>query len=144
MKHIIKKILKEESLKQNLKQQVKAFGFEETAELVGGTENLVKLGFNNNPMEFLNLFNDLDVVQSEEMEDWALFRYIKHENIMIYDRENDEVYVNHYKIWLFLEDGFGLTYDETQSLIETWLDEVYNLRGITTSSWVVDSVLFVG
>jgi hypothetical protein len=63
---------------------------------------------------------------------------------MIYDRENDEVYVNHYKIWLFLEDGFGLTYDETQSLIETWLDEVYNLRGITTSSWVVDSVLFVG
>jgi hypothetical protein len=130
MKNTIKKILKEESLKQNLKQQVKAFGFEETAELVGGTENLVKLGFNNNPMEFLNLFNDLDVVQSEEMEDWALFRYIKHENIMIYDRENDEVYVNHYKIWLFLEDGFGLTYDETQSLIETWLGDIYNLRGI--------------
>jgi hypothetical protein len=132
MKHIIKKILKEESLKQTLKQQVKEFGFKDIAELVGGAENLVKLGFNNDPMEFLNMFNDLDVVQSEEMEDWTLFRYRKHKNLMVYDRENDEVYVNHYKIWLFLEDGFGLTYDETQSLIETWLDEVYNLKGITT------------
>jgi hypothetical protein len=80
MKHIIKKILKEESLKQTLKQQVKGFGWKDTAELVGGTENLVKLGFNNNPMEFLNMFNDLDVVQSEENPNWTLFRYKKYEN----------------------------------------------------------------
>ena len=132
MKHIIKKILKEESLKQTLKQQVKGFGWKDTAELVGGTENLVKLGFNNNPMEFLNMFNDLDVVQSEENPNWTLFRYKKYENSMIYNRENDEVYIDYYRIWSVLSNDFGLNFDETQSLTETWLGEVYNLRGVTT------------
>ena len=132
MKHIIKKILKEESLKQTLKQQVKGFGWKDTAELVGGTENLVKLGFNNNPMEFLHLFDDLDVVQSEEKPNWTLFRYKKYENPMIYNRENDEVYIDYYRIWSVLSNDFGLNFDETQSLTETWLGEVYNLRGVTT------------
>ena len=132
MKYIIKKILKEENLKQTLKQQVKEFGWEDTAELVGGAENLVKLGFNDDPMEFLHLFDDLDVVQSEEKQDWTLFRYKKHENLMIYDRKNDEVYINYYEIWSVLEDKFGLKYSEIQRLTKIWLDEVYNLRGVTT------------
>jgi len=132
MKHIIKKILKEESLKRNLKQQVKEFGFKDTAELVGGAENLVKLGFNNNPMEFLNLFNDLDVVQSEEKPNWTLFRYKKHENLMVYDRKNDNVFIDYDRIWVVLRNNFGLKSHETQSVTETWLDEVYNLKGITT------------
>ena len=132
MKHIIKKILKEESLKQTLKQQVKEFGFKDTAELVGGAENLVKLGFNNDTREFLNTYNDLDVDQSEEKPYWTLFRYKKHKNLMVYDRKNDEVYIDYVKIWSVLSLGFGLNYTEIQSLTKTWLDEVYNLRGITT------------
>jgi hypothetical protein len=141
MKQLIKNILKEESLKQNLKQQVKEFGFKDTAELVGGTENLVKLGFNNDPMEFLNMFNDLDVVQSEEKPYWTLFRYKKHENLMIYDRKNDDVYINYYEIWSVLEDKFGLKYSETQRLTKIWLDEVYNLKGVTTMIIFISSIL---
>jgi 1-aminocyclopropane-1-carboxylate deaminase/D-cysteine desulfhydrase-like pyridoxal-dependent ACC family enzyme len=144
MKHIIKKILKEESLKQTLKQQVKEFGFKDTAELVGGTENLVKLGFNNNPMEFLHLFDDLDVVQSEEKQDWTLFRYKKHKNLMIYDRKNEIVYINYYEIWSVLEDKFGLKYSETQRLTKIWLDEVYNLKGVTLLLTEKDALLKVG
>ena len=144
MKHIIKKILKEESLKQNLKQQVKEFGFKDTAELVGGAENLVKLGFNNNPMEFLHLFDDLDVVQSEEKQDWTLFRYKKHENLMIYDRKNEIVYINYYEIWSVLEDKFGLKYSETQELTKIWLDEVYNLKGVTLLLTEKGALLKVG
>jgi hypothetical protein len=132
MKNIIKKILKEETLKQNLKQQVKDFGWKDAAELVGGIENLAKLGFNNNPMEFLNMFNDLDIVQSKEENDWTLFRYEKENNMMVYDRKNDEVHINYRDIWSFLENGFGLKYSETQELTQEWLSEVYNLRGITT------------
>jgi hypothetical protein len=131
MKHIIKKILKEESLKQTLKQQVKEFGFKDIAELVGGAENLVKLGFNNDPMDFLNLFNDLESVQSEEYGDYMLYRYKKGHNFMIYDRKNEYVYINYDEIWSVLEDNFGLKYSEIQELTKRWLDEVYNLRGIT-------------
>jgi hypothetical protein len=129
MEKLIKKILKEESLKQNLKQQVKAFGFEETAELVGGTENLVKLGFNNNPVEFLHLFNDLDVVQSVEDEDWTLFRYKKGNNLMVYDGKTEYVYVNYEQIWSFLKDGFSLDLSEIKDIIKIWLRDVYNLMG---------------
>ena len=131
MKHIIKKILKEESFKQNLKQQVKEFGWKGTAEIVGGAENLVKLGFNNDPMEFLHLFDDLDVVQSEEKPNSTLFRYKKYENLMIYDRKTEVVYINYNEIWSFLKDKFGLNYSEIQRLTKIWLDEVYNLRGVT-------------
>ena len=132
MKELIRKILKEENIKQTLKQEVKKSGWEDTASLVGGPEELAILAFNNNPREFLNMYNDLDVVQSEEKEDWTLFRYEKHKNLMIYNRKNDIVYFNYDEIWSFLENGFGLEYSETQELTKTWLDEVYNLRGITT------------
>jgi hypothetical protein len=132
MKNTIKKILKEESLKQTLKQQVKEFGWKDTAELVGGAENLVKLGFNNDPMEFLHLFDDLDFVQSEEKPNSTLFRYKKYENLIIYDRKNDDVFIDYDRIWSILRNSFGLNYTEIQSLTKTWLGEVYNLRGITT------------
>ena len=128
MKHIIKKILKEESLKQTLKQEVKEFGWKETAELVGGAENLVKLGFNNDPMEFLNMYNDLDVVQSVEDEDWTLFRYEKGNNLMIYDGKTEYVYVNYEQIWLFLLKSFSLDLSEIKDIIKIWLRDVYNLR----------------
>jgi len=132
MKELIRQILKEENIKQTLKQEVKKSGWEDTASLVGGSEELARLAFNNNPMEFLNMYNDLDVVQSEEKKDWTLFRYEKYKNLMIYDREKGDVYINYYEIWSFLKDGFGLNYTETQELTKTWLDEVYNLRGVTT------------
>ena len=126
------KFLINENIKQTLKQEVKKSGWKDTASLVGGSEELARLAFNNNPMEFLNMYNDLDVVQSEKKEDWTLFRYEKHKNLMIYNRKNDYVYLNYDEIWSFLEDGFGLNYSETQELTKRWLDEVYNLRGVTT------------
>ena len=125
------KFLINENIKQTLKQEVKKFGWEDTASLVGGPEELARLAFNNNPMEFLNIYNNLDVVQSEEKENWTLFRYTPKHNLMFYNSKNGNVYINYYEIWSFLEDGFGLNYTETQELTERWLDEVYNLRGVT-------------
>jgi len=106
MKQLIKKILKEESLKQSLKDQVKEFGWKDTAELVNGPEQLVELAFNNDPIEFLNMFNNLDVVQSEENRDFILLRYEKGNNMMIYDRKNGIVYLNYGVIWSFLRRRF--------------------------------------
>lgn len=130
MKQLIKQILKEESLKQDLKQSVKDYGWESTANLIGGSKNLVKIAFNKNPMEFLNIYNDLDVVQSKKNRNWTLFRYEKGKNIMIYDRKNEEVYIGFDEIWLVLQDGFGLNYGEIQELTKMWLSDIYNLRGI--------------
>jgi hypothetical protein len=137
MQRLIRKILKEESLKkenlkQTLKQTVKEDGWEFAADLVNGPKDLTKLAFNNDPMEFLNLFNDLDVFQSEEGPNWTLFRYEKGNNVMVYNRINDNVYINYDVIWLFLQKGFDLNYIETQELTKIWLSEAYNLRGVIT------------
>jgi hypothetical protein len=133
MKQLIRKILKEESLKQSLMDEIKHSGFQETAKMIGGMDNLIKIMDINSPMDFLHLFDDMDVAQSEQNPDWTLFRYEPKKNLMVYDKKNKTVYINYYEIWLVLEDHFGLNYTEIQELTKTWLDEVHNLRGITTA-----------
>jgi len=132
MKQLIKKILKEESLKQSLRQQVKDYGWKGTAKMVNGPEELAKLAFDNDPMEFLHMFDDMDVVQSKNEKDWTLFRYEKGNNLMIYDRKSEYVYIDYSDIWSFLEDGFGLNYSKAQAFTKRWVDEAYKLRGVTT------------
>ncbi len=130
--NIVKRVIKENATKDSLIDMIKYDGWRSTSELVGGYKNLSKLAFDNNPMEFLNLFNDMDVVKSEKVPNWTLYRYEKGNNIMIYNRKNGNTYVNYYKIWEFLEKGFGLDFDEIQELTNEWLFEVYNLSGVTT------------
>ncbi len=137
MKLLIRKILKEETLKQNLIDEIKEIGFNDTANLVGGIDNLFKILNVETPMDFLHLFDNLDVVQSEETPDWTLFRYKPKQNLMIYNRKNKDVYIDYYEIWSVLENHFGLNNTEIQELTEMWLGEVYNLGGITTS-WDFD------
>jgi hypothetical protein len=81
----------------------------------------------NNPMDFLNLYNNLDVFDSEK---FILFGRRENEELITYYKKHIDVYIDYNQIWLVLEEGFGLSYDETQSLIETWLGDIYNLRGM--------------
>ena len=126
-----KKLLFENSVNDSLVDMIKTDGWEPAVELVGSPKNLMKLLKIKTPMDFLNLFNDLGIVQSEERPDWTLFRYVKGNNMFIYNKENGDAYVNYDDIWSFLEKSFGLKYNEIQGLIKDWLGEVYNLRGIT-------------
>jgi hypothetical protein len=120
------------TISDRLKSMVKQMGWKTASKSVGGPKNLAKLGFNNNPMEFLNLFNDLDVVQSEEASYWVLYRYEKGNNLMIYDREDDDVSVSNDVIWLFLKEGFKVNLYKRQEVMGEWLDKVYNLKGVMT------------
>ena len=127
---------KSNTISDKLKSMVKQYGLIKSSKSVGGPKNLMKLLKIKTPMDFLNLFNDLNVVQSEEDHSLTLFRYEKGINMMIYDKENRgvenrSVYVNYDDIWLFLEENFDLKYKEIQGLIKDWLGEVYNLRGVT-------------
>jgi Fe-Mn family superoxide dismutase len=120
---------KKESLQDKLKNIVKNVGPKQASDIVGGPENLLKLAFNNDLMEFLHLFNNLDIVQSEEQPSWTLFRYKKGENLMIYDREHDAVHISYIIFWNFLQN-FN-SQNEIKSLIKRWLSEIYDLNGIT-------------
>jgi hypothetical protein len=47
------------------------------------------------------------------------------------DSKNDNVYINYYEIWSFLESMFDMDYQQIQGVIRDWLGETYNLRGLT-------------
>jgi hypothetical protein len=123
------------SIQEKLQKLVKKLGWEQTTKVVNGSDNLKKLSGIKSPIDFLNLFNDLDVVESETDPNWTLFRYKKGHNLMVYDRGNKIVFLDYDKIWLVLRVDFGLNFTEPQHLIKEWLVEVYNLRGIITSSF---------
>jgi hypothetical protein len=122
-----------DKIKSKIHEYVKKYGIEKCREIFGD-KVLFTIGFNNDPMEFLNLFNDLEQVQSIKEKNWTLFRYEKGKNLMFYNREFEDVYINYKQIWSVLENYFGLNYDETQQVTEEWVGMVYNLSGVTTYS----------
>ena len=123
------KILITENKLENI---IKSSGISGTINLLGGFENYCKIFKIESPMDFLKSLPLMDVVQSEENPGLTLFRYEKGKNMMIYDRKNEDVFINYDEIWIVLRRDFGLKYSETQELTEEWLDEVHNLRGVTT------------
>jgi hypothetical protein len=129
--NIVKRVIKENATKDSLIEMIKEEGWRSVVELVGGFKNLKKLTGIGSPMEFLNLFNDLDVVQSKEEPNWTLFRYEEGNNMMIYDRKSNDIYINYDVIWESLKKGFDLKYFEIEELTEEWLSEAYNLGGVT-------------
>lgn len=56
--------------------------------------------------------------------------------IMYYPNEDTgSVWVNTQRIWTVLKKDFGLKYRESQELIKKWLEEDYNLKGLTPTRW---------
>ena len=120
------------SINVGLQNMIKNDGWKTVSKFVGGTDNLKKLVGIESPIDFLNLFNDLDVIDSEENPNLTLFRYEIGNNLMVYDDEFDFVYINYSIIWSFLEKVFGFNYSEIQEVTQEWLSEVYDLREVTT------------
>lgn len=124
------KLIKENSMRDSLIRMIKDDGWNDTAELVGSIWNLRKMSGIDTPIEFLHLYDDLDVVESKERPGFTLFRYEPKKNIIIYDEENNKVYVNYDKIWSVLKEVFHKDRQQSKHLIQKWLSESYDLTTI--------------
>jgi hypothetical protein len=122
----IRKVLKEESLKQTLKDQVKEFGYEETAKYVDGLANLAKLAFDNDPFEYLNTLKETFNFVKNDIKDWVLIKDNNGNTLMIYIPRIQSVFVNKDLVWKFIWIGFNLIYEEVQDVITKWFEEEYN------------------
>jgi len=123
----IKRILREESEKQALIQMIKDDGIIFPIQIVNGADNLIKIMGVKTPMDFLDIFDNLKPVRSEEQPRLMLYRYKEGDNIFAYDTKNDEVYIN-YNLWYFIKDGFDLTYFKTQEICKEWLEQKYEIK----------------
>ena len=47
------------------------------------------------------------------------------------DTKHGYVYISYDEIWSFLKSMFGMNYQKIQGVIRDWLEETYNLKGLT-------------
>jgi len=82
-------------------------------------------------IKYLNkMYGDLEEYRTDNRPDSVFF--VKGKKIfMEQDLKNDYLYVGYETIWKDLEDTFLLEYNEIQSVIFKWVEETYNLRGVT-------------
>lgn len=129
------KLIKENSVRDSLIKQIREEGWEDTADMVGGSRNLGRLVGLTKPSKLLNIFNDLKSIPNKDND--YLVNYVNDSGkaIMIYDRKNKYVYVNQDFIWSALMDYFDFSYYLTQVVIKEWLYDVYNLDVVSGTNY---------
>ena len=60
------------------------------------------------------------------------------------DDKNGSVNINYDRLWVFFESIFGLNPLQTKEILTIWLEETYNLRGLTPNGMVLDAHPTVG
>lgn len=128
MKQLIRNILKEETdLKGKFISMIKELGIYNVSDIIGGHGRLAKKLFNDDPMEYLNLFNDLS---KEEGKHYTIYKNDKGKNVFYIEKRSNMAYVSPSKIYDPLEDFFNLkTSFKKEELIRKWIRETYN-RGV--------------
>ena len=73
--------------------------------------------------------------------------YVNEERIPLFyyyqDKKNGYVYISYDEIWSFLESMFDMDYQQIQGVIRDWVEETYNLKGLTPN-YNINSRLFGG
>jgi hypothetical protein len=61
--------------------------------------------------------------------------YIKNKKVyMEQDIKNGKLWVDYYTIWADLKNWFLLEQNDIQSIITKWVEESYNMRGVTPTN----------
>ena len=137
MRNIIKQILKEEidSKSERIKSIVNNYGFEQAIDMIAGGKDTIRNAYQDNPKSFLNQFNDLTPVEKDDK-----IYYVDKDRLPLFmynqNEENGDVYINYYRIWVFFEKVIGLDNKVIQNIIKNWLEETYNIIGLTPLKWL--------
>jgi len=112
-----------------LKDLIKKEGWRFVSNIVGD-DYLVNKVFNKNPIKLLNLYNDLNSIPSEEYPDeFIIYRYQPNNNIMIYDKHANNLFINFVETWGVFGREFGIKNNEIiKKIIKNWATEIYGLE----------------
>jgi hypothetical protein len=116
-------------VKEKLQNMIKTLGVNATSRVVNGSKNLAKFAFDNKPINFLNLFNDIEPVDSG-CGSFILYRYKKNCNLMCVGKSSKLFFVTG-DLWSFLINGFDLNITQVQILFKKWLKKQHNIEDLT-------------
>lgn len=113
-----------EKLNKKIRSAVEKLGFKQSLEMFG--KDVFKQAFIDNPLSFLNQFNELRLIKKE-----GEINYVDENNFIIfyYKVNNDRyrsLYVD-YDIWSFFQNIMGFSQPNTEKIIKNWLKDVYGL-----------------
>jgi len=117
-------------IKYKVKLMINKYGLKETLRLFDDNVDIIRRAYRDNPSEFLNQFNDLSPVEKNNV-----IYYLDKDRLPLFmhfqDEKNNNVYINYYRIWVFFSEIIGMEYKEIKGIIKNWLEETYNLSGLT-------------
>jgi hypothetical protein len=127
--NIVKEVIKENEMKDSLIDMIKYDGWGSAAELVGGDKNLKKLSGIIEPIDFLNLFDDLNVDMNDDNTRGILTNNEGDRIISISTSKNNKLFaLVDTSIWYPLEFGFLHNNAITANLVRQWLKDVYGIK----------------
>ena len=130
MRNIIKQILKEEidPKSERVKSMVKKFGLEQAIEMIVGGMDTIAQAYKDNPLEFLDQFNDLTIVETGD-----ITYYLDEDRTTIFYIESgqDKININPRKVWDFFWVGMKYSYNEIRNIMLNWLKEKHGITGLT-------------
>jgi hypothetical protein len=125
----------EEKLKYKIGLIIKQLGLKQSRQMFG--DDIIRQVYNNNPLLFLNQFNNLTPVEEDgdviyvDNNDEILFSYYKTDQ----DSKNGFYWIRRDIIIKFLEEIMGYTHDEIKEIMTGWLKVNYNL-GELSPKWI--------
>jgi len=112
--------------KETIQNKIKEDGWNKLLKY-NNPNSILSRGFDNNPFEFLNIYNDLETVISQTSSNIMLFRKKPNGNLMVFNLLTKKIFINNTELWMILEDLFKLTPEQTESIIKVWLDKTFNI-----------------
>jgi hypothetical protein len=99
--------------KETIQNKIKEDGWNKLLKY-NNPNSILSRGFDNNPFEFLNIYNDLEMVISQTSSNIMLFRKKPNDNLMVFNLLTKKMYINNTELWMILEDLFKLTPEQTK------------------------------
>ena len=121
----MKFIITENQQEKLIQQLVKSGGYKTTLRIIGSPEKVIELGFNNDPNEFIRMFDNMEVRKLKS----TLWVYsLNGRNIMLYNPRKKEVFVDYNDFFEPLYVDFNLEKDVIREITKNWLLEKYKIK----------------
>lgn len=128
----MKIIITESKYIDGIKSMIGNMGLQSAIDFVGGINSFNEVLKIESPYDFLQLFDNLDVVESEKNPEMMLYRFEKGKNLIVHYKPNNTIFVKG-DIWEYFKKGKGRkkTIAEIKDVIEKWFVETYELNPST-------------
>jgi hypothetical protein len=131
LNNIVKRVISEENNREKIVNKlvsyIKSGNWGLAASIVGGVKNLVKIVFDGNYENYLKMFDDLRVVEAENLDATYFIVNEDGKTLMQYQSRLGDLYVDDVTFYDFFVENDLDDYD-IKDIIKNWVKEKFGIR----------------